>query len=231
MIRIDQNWTSPNPITTQQRMFTYSTTSDDSYIVSLQLLPGGRWLLTLTGSGVVRLWDLDTESAKGTTHVVAKFSNRDTRMSWMNVDARRMPVECTIVLQCNPGYCPSFELYRFRCLTLVLIYVGHRTHREFGVWQIDFESEPVQSTQLAAFKTNCHLIAPKIRDNLLAFWHTVNGNMTASIAIVDWRLSQRKAYVATAIQNLETPRHEVRSNFIVAHPVTSHAFVSAFREK
>lgn len=60
MYRLDQNWQSDNPSPVQTRKFTHSVPDmSDDYIRNMDLLPGGRWLMTLMDDGIV-MWDLDS---------------------------------------------------------------------------------------------------------------------------------------------------------------------------
>lgn len=98
MYTLDQNWQSENPAPVTQRNFLPVVPDMDNHIKNIELLSGGRWLLTLMTRGIA-LWDLDAAGIQSSMQLIIKFNptrgSAYQRRFWLNCE--QMPRACRIV--------------------------------------------------------------------------------------------------------------------------------------
>lgn len=99
MLRLAKNWASPTPMPTRKRTFTWNTSPGSSlWFSDLELLPGGKWALTLTGDGL-RVRNLNGEVIEDGV-LIARHPGRDVLGQDMVVDTRDMPRSCAVADYC-----------------------------------------------------------------------------------------------------------------------------------
>jgi hypothetical protein len=100
MARLDYNWTRPQPIPISQQVLVVKTPTLRTKVHEMTILPGGRWLLTLTKIGVT-LWDLDRDPTGKTRpkRIVAKLKGLGSKVyqRTMMIDCRGMPEEFNLL--------------------------------------------------------------------------------------------------------------------------------------
>jgi hypothetical protein len=200
MARLERNWTSDRPVIQRRATFLASTPSHLTVdrrrrrdkVEHMWLLPGGKWLVTLSDL-LVSLWDLDL----GDDFMSASHSfDGAEKVRLAAIDTTRGPGAFRVAYLLEPvGYASIVVAIKELALTHLL----YRARAELCI--LGGSAQPIpQFIHLKKILLHRRTIDVAIRDDALAFvWSGPGDTPAATVTIIDWRKAEQGVFTGSSV--------------------------------